>query len=79
MLNISKEISAEKSFKTINKNYQYADMYGKLLGKRKSKDAYYLLGDRSALDLSNNTEITITQYSDLINFTNNIEPLNVTF
>jgi len=63
MINISKQISSEKSFKTINNNYQYADMYGKLLGKRKTKDSVFLVGDRSVLVLSDNTEITTSQYS----------------
>ena len=79
MLNISKQISAEKSFKTINKNYQYADSYGKLLGKKKTKDSSYLLGERSALDISDNLEITIIEYSDLINFTNNLDHMEVSF
>jgi hypothetical protein len=79
MINISKQISAEKSFKNNNKNYQYADTYGKLLGKKKTKEATYLLGERSVLDIDNNTEQTLIWYSEMIHFVNNIEPLNVSF
>jgi hypothetical protein len=68
MINISKQISAEKSFKNNNKNYQYADKYGKLLGKKKTKNGRYLLGDRSVLHLDDNTEMTLIQYSDLVNY-----------
>ena len=78
MINISKQISSEQSFKTNNKNYQYADMYGKLLGKKKTKGRY-LLGERSVLDLTDNIEITLIEYSDLINHANNLDTMDVSF
>lgn len=72
MLNISQEISSEKSFKNNNTSYEYMDVAGMPLGTTKTENAYYLAGDDTVLDIRNNIEMTEGQFKERMDLTNNL-------
>ena len=72
MINISQQISKEKSFKNTNRSYEYVDVADRPLGKVKTEAACYLIGDNSVLVLKENVEITYKQYKERMELTNNL-------